>query len=419
MATDARLPLLSACMAQYSLDEPLPAEVFDGASGPWVGYRAFPTYSRQWFWRRTALFAPFAGGVALLQSLLTGVAVHSTPLGWLCAAVGVPIWIVIVTGGPALATLVRHLNLQMQRERLAIVIAIVAGVAVSYFGLYLTDEFSRVYVIPRYARYFTGLDELRHIDVAIIWLIRSVFGAMFFCLGGGLALRTYFREQRTWMDAQHARELERLRQEKIEADLRLTVLQAQVEPHFLFNTLASVHSLIRPDPTRAEATIEALVDHLRATMPKFRAEIGSTHSTLAQQLEVCSSYLAVMKVRMGHRLRYTLDVPQSLRSHTFPPLMLISLVENAIKHGIEPSPSGGNIVMSAAVEVHGESQQLAVSVTDDGVGLRTGTGGGLGLSNVREQLGARFRQQGALIIRGRAVGGVIATIRVPYTEPQA
>jgi sensor histidine kinase YesM len=256
----------------------------------------------------------------------------------------------------------------------------------------------------------------RHPDVGIIWLIRSVSVAIFFCLGGGLALWTYFREQSIWRDAQRVRELERLRQEKHEADLRLTVLQAQVEPHFLFNTLASIHSLIRPDPTRAEATIEALVDHLRTTMPKFRADIGSTHSTLAQQIEVCSSYLAVMQVRMGQRLRYTVEVPESLRIHPFPPLMLISLVENAIKHGIEPNPSGGNIVMSASVEVHGGGQQLAVSVTDDGVGLRSGAGGGLGLNNIREQLAARFREQGALVIRGRTVGGAIATIRVPYTE---
>jgi sensor histidine kinase YesM len=154
-------------------------------------------------------------------------------------------------------------------------------------------------------------------------------------------------------------------------------------------------------------------------MPRFRADIGSTHSTLAQQIEVCSSYLAVMKVRIGHRLRYTMEVPENLRAHPFPPLMLISLVENAIKHGIEPSPSGGNIVMSASLEVHGGSQQLAVSVTDDGVGLRTGAGGGLGLNNIREQLAAMFGEQGALIIRGRTVGGVIATIRVPYTESPA
>jgi hypothetical protein len=418
MAKRGRVPLLSAFMAQYSLNEPLPAEVFEGGSDPWIGYRAFPTYSGQWFWRRTALFAPFVSGVALLQSLLIGVSVRSAPLGWLTAAVGVPIWIAIATAGPAFAAVVRHRHLPIRWERLAIVIAIVAGVAVSCFGQHLANEFSRAYILPAYAPYFSGM-AAQHPGVMIVWLIRSGSGAIFFCLGGGLALRTYFREQSTWRDAQRARELERLRQEKVEADLRLTVLQAQVEPHFLFNTLASIHSLIRPDPTRAEATIEALVDHLRATMPRFRADIGSTHSTLAQQIEVCSSYLAVMKVRMGQRLRYTVEVPESLRVHPFPPLMLISLVENAIKHGIEPSPSGGNIVMSASVEVHGGSQQLAVSVTDDGVGLRTGAGGGLGLNNIREQLAARFREQGALIIRGRTVGGVIATIRLPYTESLA
>ena len=98
--------------------------------------------------------------------------------------------------------------------------------------------------------------------------------------------------------------------------------------------------------------------------------------------------------------------------------MLIFLVENAIKHGIEPSPTGGNVVLSADVEVHGDSRQLAVSVTDDGVGLRPGPSGGLGLNNVREQLAARFGLKGALVITGRTVGGATATIRVPYQEPR-
>lgn len=401
-------------MAQYSLDEPLPAEVFDGVSGPWMGYRAFPTYSRQWFWRRTALFAPLAAGVALLEALLIGVGFSSAPVGWLSVAVGVPCWIVFVTGGPALATLVRHLNLPMQWERLAIAGAIVGGVAASCVCQILAGKLSRAYILPRYALLFPGVSAPPRV---ILWLIWSLFVILYFCLGGGMALRTYFREQGTWIEAQRTRELARLRQEKNEADLRLTVLQAQIEPHFLFNTLASIHSLIRSDPVRAEATIEALVDHLRATMPKFRAEIGSPHSTLAQQIEVCSSYLAVMKVRMGHRLRYTVDVPEHLRSHTFPPLMLISLVENAIKHGIEPSPAGGNIVVSAVVEeAQGGRHELEVSVTDDGVGLRAGTGVGVGLSNIREQLAARFYQQGALTVRSRAVRGVIATIRVPYVQ---
>src|SRR6185436_5202353 len=122
-------------------------------------------------------------------------------------------------------------------------------------------------------------------------------------------LRVYFR----MVSAQRDREIEQLRQQKSEVDLKLAVLQAQVEPHFLFNTLASVHSLIRKDPGRAEATIEALVDHLRATLPKLRAGVGSPHSTLEAQLEVCRSYLQVMQVRMGDRLRYGIDVPPPLR----------------------------------------------------------------------------------------------------------
>src|SRR5690606_4840287 len=156
---------------------------------------------------------------------------------------------------------------------------------------------------------------------------------VFFSLGGGLALPAYFKEQRRWREARQAQEVAILKQQKTEADMKLTVLQAQVEPHFLFNTLASVHSLIRQDPERAEATVEALVDHLRATMPKLRAEMGSVQSALQDQLEICESYLKVMQIRMSPRLRYTIDVPASLRSHPFPSYMLISLVENAIKHG--------------------------------------------------------------------------------------
>ena len=402
-------------MPEYSLSEPLPQDVFANVAGPLGGYRGYPTYSLQWFWRRTAVFAPLAATVGLLQATLIAIELRDTRLGFLCAAVGAPIWMAIVTAGPAFATLVRHRRLPQPWERVAIVVAILAGLAVSCFGQYLAGVFSRAVVAPRYQAYFSG-PHYQHPEPILVVVVWALIGALFFCLGGGVALRTYFREQRSWRDARQARELDLLRRQKNEADLRLTVLQAQVEPHFLFNTLASIHSLVRQDPARAEATIEALVDHLRVTMPKFRAEIGSTGSTLAQQIEVCESYLAVMKVRMGQRLRFTVDVPTPLRSHPFPPLMLISLVENAIKHGLEPSAAGGNIVLSAATEVHAERMQLAVSVTDDGVGLQPGAGGGVGLNNIREQLSARFGSEGALLIRGRTVGGVAATIRVPYSE---
>jgi two-component sensor histidine kinase len=421
LAIDARVPVLSVAMARYSLDEPLPSDVFAGVASPFGGYRDYATFSWPWFWRRTAVFAPFVTAVAVFQAAVMGAQLGDARIGMLCVLVGVPIWVSFVISGPALASFVRHLRLPLARERAAVVGAIFVGVLISCGGQYLASMFSRAEIAPRFSALFSGpagqkFRDTAPVVVAIVWGCDT---ALFFLLGGGLALRTYFREQRSWENAQHAREVDQLRRQKNEADLRLTVLQAQVEPHFLFNTLASIHSLIRTEPARAEATIEALVDHLRASMPRFRAEVGSTHSTLAQQIEVCTSYLAVMKVRMAHRLRYSVEVPETLRSHEFPPLMLITLVENAIKHGIEPSPTGGNVVLSADVEVHGDSRQLTVSVTDDGVGLRPGPSGGLGLNNVREQLAARFGLKGTLAIRGRTVGGVTAAIRVPYQEQRA
>ena len=403
-----------------SLSEPLPADVFTGSAAFLPRYRLYPVFSAPWFWRRTALFGPLAAGLGLANSFLLALELHDVWLGLVCAVVSVPIWLSFVASGPAFATFVRHLRLPEQRERAAVVVAIIAGLLVSCAGQYGAEAFNRAFVAPRYSAYFgMSLTPLRSPDALFTGALWTAYAALFLCLGGGLALRTFFREQRIWHEARHARELAALRQQKNEADLRLTVLQAQVEPHFLFNTLASIHSLIRKDPVRAEATLEALVDHLRATLPRFRADVGSTHSTLDQQIDICTSYLALMQVRMGNRLRYAIDVPPSLRHHAFPPLMLISLTENAIKHGIEPSSAGGNVVLSAEVETHAAGRRLAVSVVDDGVGLRPGVGGGTGLRNIREQLAAQFASQGSLLIRARAVGGVEATIRVPYVETDA
>jgi two-component sensor histidine kinase len=407
--------------ARLSLNEPLPSDVFASAAGAFAGYRCYPTYTVQWFWRRTAIFGPAVAALGTLQSIVLAVQLNDTQLGLLCAAVSIPIWLVFVTTGPALATFVRHRRWPLKVERVVVVIAILVGLIASCLAQYLGGLFNRAVLGPRVRSYFAGpaVAHLHTPDPALVALIWGLMAALFLALGGGLALRSYFREQRSWEAAQHAREVTRLRQEKTEADLRLTVLQAQVEPHFLFNTLASIHSLIRADPERAEATMEALVDHLRATMPRFRGELDSMHSTLAQQLEVCGSYLALMRVRMGNRLRFTIDVPEPLGRHCFPPLMLITLVENAIKHGIEPSPPGGNVIVSAAIEPAGDGQRLAVSVIDDGVGLRGDMGGGVGLSNIRQQLAARFGSRGSLLVRGRTVGGVVAMIRVPYTERHA
>ncbi|MGH8259807.1 MAG: sensor histidine kinase [Steroidobacteraceae bacterium] len=404
-----------------SLGEPLPADVFSGSAGLLMGYRNYPVFSAPWFWRRTAIFAPVAAAVGLAEAVLLALLLSDVRLGLLCAAVAIPIWVVFVTTGPAFAAMVRHLRSPQHIERVAIIGAVLAGLAVSIAGQHVAEIFSRAAVVPRYAAYF-GIPRLQLLhspDAVFVAVMRTVQASLFLCLGGGLALPAYFREQRLWSEARHERELAAVRRDKTEADLRLTVLQAQVEPHFLFNTLASIHSLIRKDPDRAEATLEALAAHLRATLPRLRADIGSAHSTLDQQIDICESYLALMQVRLGGRLRYTVDVPPPLRCHPFPPLMLISLVENAIKHGIEPSDHGGNVVVSAEVEAHAGGPRLAVSVVDDGVGLRSEVGGGMGLRNIREQLAARFGSQGTLIVRGRTIGGVSATIRFPYADAKA
>lgn len=396
-----------------SLSAPLPHDVVTRSSGFLGSYRNYPVYSAPWFWRRTAIFGPFAAAFGLFQAVLTGSALQDWSIAAKGAAFGIPIWVVLVTFGPALATFVRHRRWPAQAERAGIVGAIAVAMLVSFACQHLANVRSREVL----ASHLDASRSNRPAPAAgtVALTIAFQFG-VFFSLGGGLALPAYFKEQRRWREAQQAQEMANLKQQKTEADMKLTVLQAQVEPHFLFNTLASVHSLIRQDPERAEATVEALVDHLRATMPKLRAEMGSARSTLQDQLDVCESYLKVMQIRMLPRLRYTIDVPDSLRAHPFPSYMLISLVENAIKHGIEPNPSGGNIVVTASVESRHDARQLAVCVTDDGAGLQPGTGKGVGLENIRAQLAALFGSDAALTVRARQLSGVEATIRVPYVE---
>lgn len=398
-----------------SLSAPLPTDVVAHSAGFFGSYRNYPVYSAPWFWRRTAIFAPIAAAIGLAQVVLTGSSLRDWSLAAKGATFIIPIWIVLVTFGPALATFVRHRRWPASLERAGIVAAIAIALGVSFTCQHIANVLSRELIETHQKK---PLPHRAPDPGAVAFTIVFQFG-VFFSLGGGLALPAYFREQRRWHEARQAQELAALRQQKTEADLKLTVLQAQVEPHFLFNTLASVHSLIRQDPGRAEATVEALVDHLRATMPKLRAEMGNTHSTLQDQLDICESYLKVMQIRMAPRLRYTIDVPAPLRAHPFPSYMLISLVENAIKHGIEPSPSGGNVVVTASIQSRNDVRQLAVSVIDDGAGLQTGIGKGVGLENIRAQLGALFGSDASLSVRARALSGVEATIRVPYMETLA
>jgi two-component sensor histidine kinase len=402
----------------YPLDRVLPPEMVTHSRGGLAGYRSFPVFSRPWFMRRLRIFAPLALLIAAVQGMGTALLIHDVGLGILAFLCSVVIWFTIMTAGPALATLVRYRGLPRRAERAGIVIAILAGLAISFAGQavaerltahYLTKPMIEAKVLTERAALYSQNPLSRAFQI----IVQSV---IFLGLGGGPALRAYFAEQNRWRAGLQQREMDSLRRQKSEADLRLTVLQAQVEPHFLFNTLASVRSLVRQDPTRAEATVDALVDHLRATLPKFRAGSGEVSPTLADQIEICASYLAVMKVRMEERLEYDIDVPAELRALAFPPLILISLVENAIKHGIEPKTGGGHVWISAELVQRGAGPAIAVSVEDDGLGLRPGLSDGVGLSNIRAQLATQFGERARLTLSSREGGGVTATVCVPCTE---
>jgi len=199
---------------------------------------------------------------------------------------------------------------------------------------------------------------------------------------------------------------EGLKRQLVEAQLKM--MQAQVEPHFLFNTLASVDYLIETDPGRASRMQKNLIQYLRAALPQMRE--GST--TLGKEIALCRAYLEILKVRMDERLQVALIVPQGLQSARFPPMMLQTLVENAIKHGLEPKADGGALTLSADVA----TGQLRVTVADTGLGFGAAArpGMGVGLANVRERLAALYGAQARLTLAANSPSGTIATIEVPY-----
>ena len=403
--------------ASYPLTQPLPAEVLVGGNAVWSRYRQYPVFSGRWLLGRSLLFASVIAAVALVVGIGVGAAGRDYGVGLLAGAHLWVAFLLMATAGPALAAWVRARGWPLARERRGVVLAVLLGMGVSAAA----DFWASGYVEREVDRSIGDAQQVRtELTFApgeremVLGLNVLLLGVVYSLFGGGLALRAYFSEGRRWREDQARRELSALRTLKQQADLRLGLLQAQVEPHFLFNTLASVRALVRQDPGRAEATLDALVDHLRATIPRLRDGEALLHSTLGQQLDICTSYLELMRLRLGGRLEYAVDAPSELRERPFPALLLITLVENAIKHGVEPQPG------SCRVDVHAraEGTQLVVTVQDDGAGLQPGVGGGMGLANVREQLAARFGDRATLGLRGLGPRGALAEIRVPM-EPTA
>jgi signal transduction histidine kinase len=200
-------------------------------------------------------------------------------------------------------------------------------------------------------------------------------------------------------------EAERHQLEKNVLESQLQLMQAQVEPHFLFNTLANVQHLVETDANRASHVLESLIQYLRAALPQMRE--GTT--TLGREIDMARAFLEIHRVRMGSRMEFGIEVPAALECRPFPPMMLISLVENAIKHGVDPCCECGIITIRAAEE----GDRLKVSVADTGEGVKSTQGTGVGLTNIRERLKALYGSSARLVLEENDPRGVIASIEVP------
>jgi sensor histidine kinase YesM len=208
--------------------------------------------------------------------------------------------------------------------------------------------------------------------------------------------------------AQAALEREQLRAERIEREAALAnlrALQAQIEPHFLFNTLANVTSLVDRDPATAKRMLESFIRFLRASLAATRMET----TTLGAEAELIAAYLDVLQIRMGSRLRYRIDVPADLAGVAIAPMLLQPVVENAIRHGLEPKVDGGDLAFTA----RRNGGDVVIEIRDTGAGFASTTRGGVGLTNLRDRLRGLYGERAGLGIGEDARGGAAVTIRIP------
>jgi len=200
--------------------------------------------------------------------------------------------------------------------------------------------------------------------------------------------------------------LQRVNVERQETERRLQSLQAQIEPHFLFNTLAHILRLHQVDAKRGREMLRSLTEYMASALPQVRVP----NFTLGRELALTRAYVNVQQIRMGERLRVTIDVPAELMDARIPAMTVLTLAENAVKHGLGPKSEGGTLRIEARLK----GEMLEVVVCDDGVGLQLGAGTGHGLANTRSRLIATYGRRAALSIANGEGGGVRAALAVPY-----
>jgi anti-sigma regulatory factor (Ser/Thr protein kinase) len=428
-------------------EQGLPTEVSIRSDTLLNRYRNFPVFSRTWFRYRSlafglTLFALFLVMIGITQLVGEGFSYFLRDM--VPAFLGGTGLFLI---GQSIAVWVRQQQYSVRKESLLISLALLFGVA-SSAGIVFGARFVAASVVSakdeshiekhskaelsegkkptdgsvtatnktgesESARIRREREEQRGFIAQSFVLFLKVFPSFLVVIywGSGIDLWVFFRQRKSLAEALRQQELKRAKEAQREAELRLSVLVAQVEPHFLFNTLAGVRSAILTEPLRATAIVDHLVDYLRSTIPQMRGDGSSVQGRLAQQLDAARAYLGLMQARIP---RLSFDVESELKDAAFPPLLLISLVENAIKHGVEPKIGPVHISVHARYFEEDNEEKLEVTVADNGVGFGGSTSGsGIGLANIRERLEATYGNRASLTLKARPDGGVAAIIKMP------
>ena len=258
------------------------------------------------------------------------------------------------------------------------------------------------FVLATWARGLTLAEVLQaHPDAASI----AAASALIF----GVLAVWHFHDEARMLEAQaeaRAERLQRSEQEALATRTELALLQAQIEPHFLFNTLSNIVGLVDIDAAAARRVLLDLTSLLRVALARTRR----TDVTLAEELELLRAYLGIMAVRMGSRLDWRIDAEPSTLSARLPPLLVQPLVENAIRHGIEPKPEGGHV----EIRCRADGDALVIDVDNSGCAFAADRQEGVGLANVRARLRACYGSRAALELEPHDGGGLTARIRLPF-----
>lgn len=296
----------------------------------------------------------------------------------------------LLMGAPIMLTLTAAEVLTQGSPRVTIWLA-------SFLALVLGAMLGATLLLPYYGVGWSAWGTAEFLADVVYWTL----------IGGGVAVIYGFQQGALAAAAAlHRAQIDQVALARQMMEARLQVMRAQIEPHFLFNTLANVKRLCQTDVDGGVAMLDNLIRYLRAALPRMREE----QSTLGREGELVQAYLAVLKIRMGARLRFAVDIPEALANHPFPPMILLTLTENAIKHGL--TPAGGGMISVGAAAL---GKRLVIRVADDGVGFgAAATGGtGVGLANTRSRLAALHGPTAELSFLVNQPNGVVAVLDIP------